>query len=430
MPSSWATAKAVALWSPVIITGRTPARWHLATAAFTSGRGGSIRPNRPKKVSSRSTSWGSSLPGARSSSFRATAITRRAFPAISSLAASALARSLWDIGPLGVLEHRPSKTSGAPFTKTVQRPSSWLCTVDISFRPESKGRSATRGNRSSSRFWSTPSRAAATTSAPSVGSPEAVGAPAFHSSRASEQRAPASMASRRRTPGKSHTCCTVILFWVRVPVLSEQTTPAQPRVSTAGSFFTMAFRPASRWMPRARTMVTMAGRPSGMAATARETAVRNISSSPFPWNSPTPNITAHTARHRKDRDLDISPIRRWSGVSPSPLSRSRPAICPIWVPIPVATTRAVPRPAVISVPEMSMFTRSPKGVSSGRWSATSFSTGTDSPVMADSSAWRRLHSKIRASAGTWSPASRRITSPGTRAAAATFLRTPSRSTAA
>ena len=37
---------------------------------------------------------------------------------------------------------------------------------------------------------------------------------------------------------------------------------------------------------------------------------------------------------------------------------------------------------------------------------------------------------IRASAGTWSPASRRITSPGTRAAAATFLRTPSRSTAA
>ena len=73
-------------------------------------------------------------------------------------------------------------------------------------------------------------------------------------------------------------------------------------------------------------MVTMAGRPSGMAATARETAVRNISSRPFPWNKPTPNITAHTDRHRKDRDLEISPIRFWRGVSPSPLSSSSPAI--------------------------------------------------------------------------------------------------------
>ena len=44
---------------------------------------------------------------------------------------------------------------------------------------------------------------------------------------------------------------------VRVPVLSEQMTLAQPRVSTAGSFFTMAPRSAIRPTPRASTMVTM-----------------------------------------------------------------------------------------------------------------------------------------------------------------------------
>ena len=177
-------------------------------------------------------------------------------------------------------------------------------------------------------------------------------------------------------------------------------------------------------------MVTIAGSPSGIAATARETAVRNMSKISFPWNSPTPNMTAHTARHKKDRDLEISPIRLWRGVSPSPLSRRSPAMCPIWVSMPVATTRAVPRPAVIRVPEISIFTWSPRGVSAGRASAACFSTGTDSPVMADSSAWRRLHSRIRASAGTWSPASSRITSPGTRAEAATLCRLPSRRTLA
>ena len=45
-----------------------------------------------------------------------------------------------------------------------------------------------------------------------------------------------------------------------------------------------------------------------MAATASDTAVRNISSIRFPWINPTPNMTAHTDRHRKDRVREISPI--------------------------------------------------------------------------------------------------------------------------
>ncbi len=70
---------------------------------------------------------------------------------------------------------------------------------------------------------------------------------------------------------------TVILFWVRVPVLSEQITDALPSVSTAGSCRMMAFFSTMRWTPRANTTVTMAGNPSGMAATANETAVMKIS---------------------------------------------------------------------------------------------------------------------------------------------------------
>ena len=52
MSSSRAMATAVILWSPVIITGRMPARWHRCTASRTSSRGGSIIPTRPEKVSS------------------------------------------------------------------------------------------------------------------------------------------------------------------------------------------------------------------------------------------------------------------------------------------------------------------------------------------------------------------------------------------
>ena len=84
--------------------------------------------------------------------------------------------------------------------------------------------------------------------------------------------------------------------------------------------------------------------------------------------------------------MEISPIRFWRGVSPRPVSKSNPAIWPIWVSIPVATTKAVPRPAVIRVPEISIFSRSPRGVLAGRDSIAAFSTGTDSPVMGDSSA--------------------------------------------
>ena len=213
--------------------------------------------------------------------------------------------------------HRRESTSGAPLTHTRYPPPGLAWTVVISLRSESKGSSPRRGHAPSSSFLSRPSLAAAVTRAASVGSPVLTGSLPFQIRAASEHRAAMVRAVSRPDGRGVHTSTTVILFWVSVPVLSEQITPAQPRVSTAGSFLTMARRFAMRPTPRASTMVTMAGRPSGMAATARDTAVRNMSSIPRPWSRPTPNITAHTHRHTKDRALEISAIFFCRGVSPS-----------------------------------------------------------------------------------------------------------------
>ena len=66
---------------------------------------------------------------------------------------------------------------------------------------------------------------------------------------------------------------TVILFVVRVPVLSEQITVVQPRVSTLGSLRTIAFFFAIYLVPSARHVVITAGNPSGIAATASAIAI-------------------------------------------------------------------------------------------------------------------------------------------------------------
>ena len=59
---------------------------------------------------------------------------------------------------------------------------------------------------------------------------------------------------------------------VRVPVLSEQITETQPRLSTAFRFLMIACSLAIFWVPIAWTMVTMELKASGIAATAKATA--------------------------------------------------------------------------------------------------------------------------------------------------------------
>jgi hypothetical protein len=58
----------------------------------------------------------------------------------------------------------------------------------------------------------------------------------------------------------------------RIPVLSEQITLTLPSASTLGSFFTMALRRDILRTPRARVTVVTMGKPSGIAATANDTA--------------------------------------------------------------------------------------------------------------------------------------------------------------
>ena len=60
-----------------------------------------------------------------------------------------------------------------------------------------------------------------------------------------------------------------------VPVLSEQMTSQQPKVSTACIFLTMAFCLLSSEIPKLIMIVITAGILSGMAATDIATAVKN-----------------------------------------------------------------------------------------------------------------------------------------------------------
>ena len=99
---------------------------------------------------------------------------------------------------------------------------------------------------------------------------------------------------------------------------------------------------------------------------------------------------------------------------------------PTSVSMPVPVTTHTARPRVITVEESTMLCRSARGVSSGRAARVPLLTGTDSPVRALSSAWRPAASRIRPSAGTRSPASRWIMSPGTRHSASTRQSFPSR----
>jgi len=86
--------------------------------------------------------------------------------------------------------------------------------------------------------------------------------------------------------------------------------------------------------------------------------------------------------------------------------------------LPVVTTTARARPAERWVPAWRMEVRSPSSAPGGAGSAA-FRAGCDSPVRTASTASSRVASRIRASAGTASPAASTSTSPGTRSRAST-----------
>ena len=155
-----------------------------------------------------------------------------------------------------------------------------------------------------------------------------------------------------------HSSVTVISLQVRVPVLSEQITVVEPSVSTAGSLRMMALRRAMRCTPMARAMVTTAGRPSGMAPTARAMAKMRVSlragARAMPWPraryTPTVRMTTDTAITPNVMYLPISPSFLVSGVSRSTALSSMSEMRPSSVRMPVPTTAAVAVPEVTRVP--------------------------------------------------------------------------------
>src|SRR3972149_6002983 len=91
---------------------------------------------------------------------------------------------------------------------------------------------------------------------------------------------------------------------------------------------------------------------------------------------------------------------------------------PISVSAPVAVITNRPRPPTTSVPMCTRECRSERPAEARAVASAVFVTGRDSPVSNDSSTSRPWDSKTRPSAGTASPASTRITSPGTSSAPA------------
>ncbi len=165
--------------------------------------------------------------------------------------------------------------------------------------------------------------------------------------------------------------------------------------------------------PRARDIVTTAGNASGIAATARLTAVRNIKRGASPLKSPVVKTIAHitiTVIPSLCPNFDSLFCR---GVRTSSSSCSKEAIFPSSVFIPVETTMPVPRPYDTVVPLKAMFTLSPSGINFSSSVHMLFSTGTDSPVSAASSIFNFAASVSLISAGIILPASSMTMSPGT-----------------
>ena len=180
----------------------------------------------------------------------------------------------------------------------------------------------------------------------------------------------------------------------------------------------------------ARVKATTAGSPSGMAATASETALTNCSWRSYPRTSPSTKTTMMTMPAMRARVRPRRSVWRCSGVGSGSASCSMWAIRPVSVAIPVAVTRASARPRVTMVFMKTAVIRSPSGARSSTSAAADLPAGCASPVSEDSCTSSEVEENRRPSAGIRSPASTMTTSPGTSSAASTRTVRPSRRTVA
>ena len=180
-----------------------------------------------------------------------------------------------------------------------------------------------------------------------------VGSPATVSSELRTASQQSAIAVARSGISSVFSRTTVILFCVRVPVLSEHITCAQPRASTAVSLRMIAPRFDILVTPMESTTVTTAASPSGIAATARLTAIMNELRKPGRVIAPSftsicktfiPRMMIHITSTAIESILLSWSRLFWRGVSSSSAFAIAPAILPISVSMPVATTTASARP--------------------------------------------------------------------------------------
>lgn len=199
-----------------------------------------------------------------------------------------------------------------------------------------------------------------------------------------------------------HRFSTVILFWVRVPVLSEQMQEVEPKVSTAYKFLTSTCFSDSLLAVIAREMVMQASRPSGTLATRI----------PIPkmrhWRAP--YLTTKRASRKKitPREIAMTVMIRTNlsssflrGVFAFPPVAAKSAIWPITVFAPILITTPFPLPSLQRVPKKARFLVS-KGYS-GCVHSGDLRSGSTYPVKGELSTFISIEERILISAGTFSP---------------------------
>ena len=137
----------------------------------------------------------------------------------------------------------------------------------------------------------------------------------------------------------------------KLTVLSDATTVAHPRASTARSFFTIAFVRAILSTPSARVTVTQIGKASGIAATAKITATVTVSTKNcLPISHPSTAMAIIAIVLNSAIILPNSSILICKGLFLSSTLLSSLSTFPNSVHSPMAKTKARPLPEVIRDP--------------------------------------------------------------------------------
>ena len=130
-------------------------------------------------------------------------------------------------------------------------------------------------------------------------------------SSARDANAAARITSSTRTPSTANGSPSVSLFWVKVPVLSVQSTSTPASSSIATKRLTMAFFFASSLAPTAIVTDSTVGMATGIAATVRTRANWSVSRNGSPRTTETVTITLTMAIARMIRYVPIFSTARW-----------------------------------------------------------------------------------------------------------------------